>query len=168
LSVCDKGWEGAGWARTEYKHETGHGHKLGTGTDWARTRARAGLGMDWARTGHGHEHELGTNIGTGRTGHKLGTDEIGHRTGHGQDWAQDWARARAGTTQVGQARAGWARARHGRAEHGRIVSERHGCPLVDIDVQTIIYMHLNIIHNIVCALSLVCSHIKKISKQTQF
>jgi len=43
LSVCDRAWEGAGWARI------GHGH-------------RRELGTNWAWTGHGHRqagHGLG-------------------------------------------------------------------------------------------------------------
>jgi hypothetical protein len=70
LSVCDRAWEGAGWA------QTGHGH----GRDWAWTRHGLGTGMVTGGTGHGTGHGLDTGTVTG-TGHGLGTD---------------WARARAG------------------------------------------------------------------------
>jgi hypothetical protein len=68
LSICDRAWEGAGWARAR----AGTRHALGT--DWARTRARAGLGMVTGTTGHDHGREsTRTRHGHGRPGHGLGT-----------------------------------------------------------------------------------------------
>jgi len=56
LSVCDRAWEGAGWART------GHGH----GQDWARSRVGLGMG-------------LGTSMVTGRIGHgRAWHGRVGH------------------------------------------------------------------------------------------
>jgi hypothetical protein len=69
LSICDRAWERAGWARAR----AGIGHALGT--DWAQTRARAGLGMVTGATGHDHgrdstrtKHGLGTGTGELDTG----------------------------------------------------------------------------------------------------
>jgi hypothetical protein len=63
-----------------------------------------GLGTDWAWARAG-------------TGHALGTDwaRVRARTRHGRDWAR-----------TGHG--------HGRVGHGRIVSERHGYPLVIVEL----------------------------------
>ncbi len=75
LSVCDRAWEGAGWARN------GHGRELGTHWAWARARAGTGhtLGMgtgrNWARTGHEHNH--GRDWARTGHGHGLGIGGLG-------------------------------------------------------------------------------------------